>query len=351
DGLLRQAVFHGLRTDKPAEQIRRERAVALSAGKPPLPSPLSAKPASSSSEDNEFHGIVITHPERVIDPASGLTKLDVARYYDMVAPYILPYLKDRPVYFLRSPGGLQGKAFFQRHAIRAAIPGVTILDPAIDPEHQPLMVINSAKALMGAAQMGAMELHACNATADQIERPDCMVFDLDPDPGLPWKTIAEGARCVKQLLEELGLRCFLKTSGSKGLHVVVPLVRRHDWNTVTQFSKALAYHLARTLPKRFSATMGEENRAGKIYIDYLRNSKMASTVIPYSTRAREGLPVAVPIAWDELDNIKGSAMWTIRTPAQRLAQPRSDPWQDYFTARQRLTRRMREALGTDNDLD
>lgn len=347
DGLLRQAVFHGLRTDKPADQIRREQAVELDTGEAQAALPLHRTKTQPKDDAgaNTFHGIVITHPERIIDPESGASKLDVARYFDAIAAHILPHLKNRPVYLLRSPGGLEGKAFFQRHAGRGAIPGMCILDPAVDPEHQPLMVIDSAQALIGAAQMGTLELHACNATADKFERPDCMVFDLDPDPALPWKTIAEGARLTKQLLDELGLKSFLKTSGSKGLHVVVPLARRHDWDTVTQFSKAVALHLAQTIPNRFSATMGEENRVGKIYIDYLRNSKMASTVVPYSTRARNHLPVSVPIAWEELDEISGSAMWTIQTLPQRLVQQQSDPWNDYFSTRQMLTKRMRLALG------
>ncbi|MDQ9169344.1 DNA ligase D [Oxalobacteraceae bacterium R-40] len=353
DGLLRQAVFHGLRTDKPAGQIRREQAVDLSASRQQAASKrpaksrskLSASVENAASDANTFHGIVITHPERVIDPSSGLTKLDIARYYDAVAPFILPYLKDRPVYLLRSPGGLSGKAFFQRHAIRAAIPGIQLLDPSVDPEHEPLMVINSAQALIGAAQMGSLELHSCNATADMLDRPDCMVFDLDPDPNLPWKRIAESAKLTRQLLDELGLTCFLKTSGSKGLHLIVPLARRHDWESVTQFSKALAQHLANTIPGHFIASMGEENRVGKIYIDYLRNSKMASTVVPYSTRARNGLPVAVPIAWEELDDIKGSAMWNIVSIQERLVRQKSDPWQDFFSTRQILTKSMRKALG------
>lgn len=349
DGLLRQAVFHGLRTDKPAKQIRREQAVALPAGEAQAVLPLhraAAPKASPEAGAQAFHGIVITHPERIIDPASGLSKLDVARYFDAIAPHILPHLENRPVYLLRSPGGLNGKAFFQRHAGRGAIPGVRILDPTVDPEHQPLMVIDTSQALIGTAQMGTLELHACNATADKIERPDCMVFDLDPDPALPWKAIAEGARLTKQLLDELGLKSFVKTSGSKGLHVVVPLARRHGWDIVTQFSKAVAQHLAHAFPDRFIATMGEENRVRKIYIDYLRNSKMASTVVPYSTRARSHLPVSVPIAWEELDAIRDSAMWTIQTLPQRLAQQHHDPWQEFFATRQVITRRMRDAMGS-----
>jgi bifunctional non-homologous end joining protein LigD len=340
DGLVRQAVFHGLRMDKPAEQVRREKATALDSS-----SIEHANTAAATQKTgNALHDVIITHPDRVIDPSTGLTKFDLAHYYDAVAPYMLPYLKERPVYLLRSPSGISGKAFFQRHAIRTAIPGIDILDPAVDPDHQPLMVINSAKALISAAQMGTIELHSCNARADVIDKPDCMVFDLDPDPNLPWQVVTEAARLTKQLLDHLGLQCFLKTSGSKGLHLVVPLARRHTWEVVTQFSENVANYLARTIPSHFSAKMGEQNRVGKIYIDYLRNQKMASTVVPYSVRARNGLSVSTPIAWDELDNITGSAMWNITSLPARLAELKADPWAEFSKLQQIITKSMRLAL-------
>lgn len=303
-----------------------------------------AGPRAGSGEPR-LRGITITHPERIIDQQSGCTKLDLARYCDAVAPFILPYLQARPVYLLRSPTGVAGKAFFQRHATRSAIPGIDRVDRAVDPDHQPLMVINTAPALVSAAQMGSIELHSCNARADLIDKPDRMVLDLDPDPSLAWEEIAEGARLAKRLLDDLGLICFLKTSGSKGLHLVVPLARHHAWKMVTAFSAAVADRLARACPRRFSATMGEQNRVGKIYIDYLRNQKMASTVAPFSARARSGLPVSAPLVWDELDDIAGSAMWTIRTLPDRLAALKKDPWADFPAKPQRLTKTMQQALG------
>jgi len=347
DGLVRQAVFHGLRVDKPATEISRENAVSTpSNGKKnikPATHGKSATPATKADNDR-IRNIKITHPERVIDPSTGLSKLDLVRYYDAVAEHILPWLKNRPVYLLRCPEGIDGEHFFQKHINRIPIPGIVTLDQSIDPEHEPLMVIESAQALVGAAQMGAIELHTCSATADKIDKPDCMVFDLDPDPALPWQRVVEGAQLVKVVLDELGLKSFLKTSGGKGLHLVVPLARRHSWDAVAAFSQGVAQHLARTLPKHFSAKMGEKNRIGKIFIDYLRNKRQASTVAPYSVRARPGLPVAVPIGWDELKEIDGAAMWTIASLPQWLDARRNDPWRDYGKTLQVLSAAMKSKL-------
>ena len=294
---------------------------------------------------NRVEAVTITHPERVIDAESGSTKLDLARYYACVAPHILPFLRNRPVYLLRAPEGIGGERFFQKHRGRMSIPGMRVFDRSLDPEHAPLMAVESAHALAGVAQMGGIELHVCSATADRIDRPDCMVFDLDPDADLPWSAIVEGARHTRALLDELGLRSFLKTSGGKGLHVVVPLARRHDWDAVTDFSRAVAQHLANTLAGRFTATMGNDNRNGKIYIDYLRNQRHASTVAPYSVRARPGLPVATPLAWEELDKVRSASMWSIRTLPGRLAGLTRDPWEDYFSTRQQLTASMKKKIG------
>lgn len=338
DGLLRQAVFHGLRDDKPAAEIKREETVRIPAKKIP-------KRIAGSSNIDTVQGVRITHPQRMIDRQSGLTKLDLAHYYEQVAGHILPYLKNRPVYLLRCPEGVDGEKFFQKHGTRLSIPGVRMLDPALDPGHAPLMMIEDAHGLAGAAQMGAIELHSGNATADKFGRPDCMVFDLDPDPALPWQSVVEAARLTRVILDELGLKSFLKTSGGKGLHLVVPLTRRQDWDEVLAFSQAVARHLARTLPTLFSAKMGEKNRIGKIFIDYLRNRRLASTVVPYSVRARPGLPVATPIAWLELEDLSGPAAWNMASLPHRLHALQADPWEGYFATRQSLTAAMKRKLG------
>ncbi len=336
DGLLRQATFHGLRADKAASSIRREQAVSL---------PAERKKNAGATKAAAGQGIKITHPERVIDATSGATKLDLVRYYEEVAPHILPFLRHRPVYLLRCPDGVDGEHFFQKHLNRMAIPGIRALDPSLDPGHGPLMAIEDAQALAGAAQMGMMELHVCNADADDIDHPDCMVFDLDPDPALPWENVVEGAKLTRFVLDELGLRSFLKTSGGKGLHLAVPLARRHGWDEVAAFSRAVAAHMTRVLPHYFSARMGEKNRVGKIFIDTLRNRRQASIVSPYSVRARPGLPVAVPIAWEELGEISGPAAWTMSSLPAHLAGRSDDPWADYFQTRQALTTAMGKRIG------
>lgn len=340
DHMLRQAVFHGLRSDKRARDVRREEAAAL-----PVNGKAGPTPVARSSRADAVQGVKITHPERVIDPHSGLTKLDLAVFYEAVAPWLLPYLKDRPVYLLRCPEGIQGEHFFQKHLSKVSIPGMRMLDPELDPDHDPLMVMDDARALVGAAQMGTLELHTGNATADRLDRPDRMVFDLDPDPSLPWRSMIEAAQLLRVMLDELGLAGFLKTSGGKGLHVVVPLARRHDWDEVADFSLAIAQHLARTLPRLFSAKMGEKNRVGKIFVDTLRNRRQASTASVYSVRARPGLPVSVPIAWEEMHDIAGGGEWTIATLPRRLQSLAHDPWRDYFRSRQALTAAMRRRLG------
>ncbi|SFD03583.1 bifunctional non-homologous end joining protein LigD [Pseudomonas citronellolis] len=305
------------------------------------------KPATDPEERGErVAGIVITHPERVIDAASGLRKLDLARYYERAAERILPWLDDRPVSLLRAPDGVGGEVFFQRHAPHTEMAGVEQLDPGLDPGHAPLLRIASARALAGAAQMGVVELHTWNARVDDLEHPDRFVLDLDPDPSLPWARMIEATRRILALLEELELASFLKTSGGKGMHILVPLERRHGWEEVRDFTHAITRHMAQRMPERFSAVSGPKNRVGRIFVDYLRNSRGASTVCAWSVRAREGLPVSVPVAPEELERLRGANAWTLQNIDERLAlRDGDDPWATWGDVRQRLTQRMWRQLG------
>jgi bifunctional non-homologous end joining protein LigD len=357
--ILRHAVFHGLRLDKRPREIRREEATSMAVINGAKKSQSSSartqeakgrKAASGPAKkdgagNDDIAGVRITHPDRIIDPSSGLSKRAMAQYYADIAPWLLPWMKDRPAYLLRCPEGIQGQQFFQKHSGRMEIPGIRLLDPSLDPDHPPLMNVGTAQALVGTAQMGTIELHIPGATVDRFDRPDYMVFDLDPDPDLPWKRIVEAAQLTRVLLEELGLRCFLKTSGGRGLHIVAPLARRHAWADVTAFSEAVARHLAETVPKVFSAKMGAQNRQKKVFIDYLRNQPKASTVAPYAARARPNLPVSMPIDWDELPTLRSAADWTIETAVQRLNSLRQDPWADFDSTRQTLTAAMKRKLG------
>jgi bifunctional non-homologous end joining protein LigD len=257
---------------------------------------------------------------------------------------MLPHLKGRPCSLVRGPTGVGGQLFFQKHAERTAIPGIKIMDPALWPEHDALLEIPSALALAGAAQMNVIEFHTWNSTARRIDQPDRMIYDLDPGEGTAWPQVQEAALLVRGFLQELGLTCWLKTSGGKGLHVVVPLAPVADYDTVKGFSKAVVEHLARVVPSRFVAKSGGSNRVGKLFVDYLRNGHGATTAAAFSARARPGLGVSMPVSWDDLAGLKSGAHWTIADAREHLSFQRVDPWADYWTTRQKLRAAM-QALG------
>ena len=346
EGVVRQAAFVALRTDKPASQIIHElprTAKSLKATK-------ATKASKAPTESNEpktkktANGMKITHPERVIDKQSGTQKQQLAQFYATISEWILPFLRDRPVSLLRAPEGVEGEQFFQKHSERMAIPHIKQLDQALDPGHARLMEIDSADALVGAVQMGTIELHTWGATTDKIETPDLFVLDLDPDPALPWKAMLEAAQLTLSVLDELGLQAFVKTSGGKGLHLIVPLARRDDWDAVKAFAKAIAQFMTQQLPERFTATSGPKNRVGKIFIDYLRNTRGASTVAAYSVRARPGLPVSVPVSRDELKDLRSAQQWTLANLHERLQGLKEDPWAGYAN-RQKISKKMWDKLG------
>ncbi|TBU77395.1 DNA ligase D [Phytopseudomonas daroniae] len=343
EGLVRQGAFVGERSDKPAEQIVREHAASAEAV-----SEVSENAAKGSRRNGResVADVSISHPDRVIDPQSGTTKVELAHFYAEIADWLLPDVRTRPVSLLRAPSGVDGEQFFQKHAERLAIPNIRHLDPALDPGHDRLMAIENVPALVGALQMGAIELHTWNATYASIERPDRLILDLDPDPALPWRAVVEATRLSLAVLDELGLEAFLKTSGGKGMHLVVPLARHVDWDTLKVFGKAVSQFMADELPDRFSARMGPKNRIGKVYLDYLRNQRGASTVAAYSVRARPGLPVSVPIRREELAELRDSAHWHIGNLQQRLSRLKTDPWEGYAN-RQRITRAMWKKLAAE----
>ncbi|MEN5107273.1 DNA ligase D [Pseudomonas sp. TWI672] len=335
DGVVRHAVFHGIRTDKPAKDITVEK---------PAPAPRKARSAKAEPTQPASGKVRITHPERVIDPSSGLTKRDLAEYYAQVSPWLLPHLKDRPIALVRAPEGITGELFFQKNADRLAIPNITTVPKA--EAGKAGMVINSVEALVGAVQMSTIELHSWNGTTAHIDQPDRFVLDLDPDPALPWKSMVEATQLTLVVLDELGLQSFLKTSGGKGIHIMVPLTPKASWEEVKSFSQAVVKYIAKLIPDRFSAVLGPKNRIGKIFIDYLRNAKGATTVNVYAARAREGLPVSVPIYREELVDLKSAARWNITNLQERLDElAGDDPWEDMACVQQLITEDMKHRIG------
>ncbi len=328
-GSIRHSVFHGLRSDKPANRIVKE-----------SPMPTSAQSIEPNSLLAKFK---VTHPGRVVDKSSHTNKIDVIRYYALVAPLMLEHLKSRPVSLVRAPDGITGQTFFQKHLETAKMSGIRQLSPELDPGHDPLMEVVSAQGLLNAAQMNVLEFHTWNAVKTAINKPDRMTFDLDPGKGVEWPAIQEAALVLRAFLNELTLDAFVKTSGGKGLHVIVPLQRRHSWDSVKDFSRAIVQHLAKTLPTRFSALSGPRNRVGKIFIDYLRNGFGATTVAAWSLRARPGMGVSVPVSWDEVQTLRSSAQWHIGNIHERL-DTGNGPWRDYNDAARTLTAAMK-ALG------
>ena len=340
EGVVRQASFVALREDKPAAQVVREVPRNASAVEKP-----EAMPTRDKTGD-QVASIAITHPDRLVDAAAHIDKIMLARYYDSVAERMLPHLAERPVALLRGMDGISGELFFQKHEERMVIPHVA-RHPDLDPGHAPLLTIDNVEALIGAVQMGTLEFHTWNGSIRNLEKPDRMIFDLDPDPKLGWARMVEAAMLLHTLLDELGIEAFIKTSGGKGFHVVVPLRRDAGWDSVKDFSHAISTHMAGTFPKLFSAKMGPRNRIGKIFIDYLRNSRGASTVAAYSTRARPGMGVSVPVSWDELPQLESADQWNIQTLATRLKQTPEDPWAAYWKTQQRITAAMKGKLESD----
>ncbi|HLS54763.1 MAG TPA: DNA ligase D, partial [Zeimonas sp.] len=310
-GRLRHAVFQGLREDEPV-------------GEAPTPT------AGSRS---------LSHPDRVIDQQSGVTKGELAEYYVAVAPWIAAHLADRPTALLRAPRGIDARTFFQKHAgARASPPGI---DSAALEGGARMLSISVPSGLLSAVQWNAIEFHTAGERVTAPGEPDRLTFDLDPGEGVTWRALAEAAELVRVLLTGLGLEPFLKTSGGNGLHVVVPLRRGHDWDGCKTFARTVAEHLARTIPERFVAVSGPRRRVGKVFVDHLRNRSGATTVSAWSARARPGIAVSVPLHWDELSPAGPPLRWTIRDVPKNRPDGNA-PWAAYARARRSLAAAQRQ---------
>lgn len=335
DGHLRHPNYLGLRDDKAAEDVisQAEKADMVEANKP--------------AEDNETRigGITISNADRVVFDEQGVTKGDIAAYLNEVAEHMLPHIKDRPVSLVRCPAGDTSKCFFQKHHTDSTPDDIgSVMIRESDGEEDEYLVLNSAKALVSAAQIGALELHIWGARTDKLESPDRFVMDLDPDESLSFEDVQSAAFEVRDVLESAGLKSFPLLTGGKGIHVIVPLERRRDWDEIKTAARNLAQKLADAAPGSYVAEMSKKKRKGKIFLDWLRNERGATAIAPYSLRARPGAPVATPVDWAELKRIEAADKYTIRTIGQRLAQLKSDPWEGYFDVRQSISKHVMEVL-------
>jgi len=325
DGLLRHPVFKGLREDKPAKDVVLEqpRAVA-SRSRSKKASPPATSPAN------------LSHPDKVLFPELGLTKRELWDYYELVSEFMLPHVLNRPLTLLRCPEGRQKQCFFQKHPGESLAEGLTRVQVPSSDGIAEYAAVADARGLTALVQMGALEVHIWGALASEPERPDRLVFDLDPAPELDFQATVAGARALRELLEELGLQSWVKTTGGKGLHVTVPIVPRACWDEVKAFCKAVAEELTRREPERYLATMSKAKRQGKIFVDYLRNGRGATFIAPYSARAREGALIAMPIEWDDLSAKFKPERFSVRSAAQYLGRRTSDPFAALSKARQKL---------------
>lgn len=285
-------------------------------------------------------GVGISNGDRVVDPESGTTKIELARYYEQIAERFLAFGARRPLALVRCPEGAAGQCFYQKHSHPGMSDHVHV---DVDPSGEEMLSVRTVSGVVALAQWGAIELHGWGSRLDALEAPDWIVMDLDPAPDVGWSAVVEAACEMHERLSFIGLASFVKTTGGKGLHVVIPLVRRHDWQTVKRFSHAIARGMVERAPERFTDNMSKQKRHGKIFVDYLRNGRGNTAILPYSARARDGLPVAMPVAWEELRRIDPTA-YDVRSVPRLLAKRRRDPWAALRATRQSITRKVLEQM-------
>ena len=278
-------------------------------------------------------------------PSIGATKLDLARYYETIAPWVVPHTQGRPLTLVRCPTGLDDGCFYMRHSNVWAPEALRRVRIQEQTKIGAYLVADSAEAVVSLVQMNVVEIHTWNSRVGDLERPDRVVFDIDPGPEVSWRHVVEAARVVRETLNALGLRSFVKTTGGRGVHVVAPLTPSADWNVCLAFARGVAETMARHDPTRFTTRFAKRGRERRILIDYLRNNRTNTSIAAYSLRARPGAPVSVPLAWNELTARRGPERFTMLTVPRRLATLRIDPWQEYWRARQRVTGAMVRAVG------
>ncbi len=345
DGALRHASFQGIREDKTSEEVVREEPSA-----PPNAKTQAARTSTPSSKKRGLgkammlDGVRLTNPDRVLFEDQGLTKRDLAQYYEQVASFVLPHVQSRLLTIVRCPMGIEKQCFYQKHASdKPSTTGLIPIEVPGESNAHKYFAIDSLQGLVSLVQLGAVEIHTWGSRSDNFEHPDQLVFDLDPDEGLAWDRVVEASFEVKGTLDQAGLRSFPKTTGGKGVHVVVPIVPKLGWDEAKAFCLTLAQHMTRKAPARYTASLSKARRKGKIFIDYLRNGRGATAVAVLSPRARGGATVSMPLTWDALASLRDPKQFNVRSAPAILAKDGTG-WPDFDTLRQRITEKSWTAL-------
>jgi len=345
DGMVRQAAFKGLRTDKPAAEVEAE----MPKKSTRLAEPAGAKAAPKDRPSSVVMGVPISHPGKALWPDAGdrvpVTKLELAQYYQAIGDWMMPHIKGRPCSIVRAPDGIGGEKFFQRHAM----PGLSNLleQVKVSGDRKPYLQIDRVEGLAAIAQSGGLELHPWNCAPGDPDLPGRFVFDLDPAPDLDFDDVVAAARELKTRLEKIGLVPFAKTTGGKGLHVVTPLgVKKADgigWKEAKTIAREICVAMAADSPGKYLVNMSKEKRKGRIFLDYLRNDRMATAVAPLSPRARPGATVSMPLTWAQVKKGLEPHVFTIRTVPRLIA--RSPAWADYAKAARPLLGALKALAG------
>lgn len=330
DGLLRQASFQGLRRDKNPKDVHREEIMEI-----PRRSSTKKIAKNSNTQDlSTLANVSLSHPEKLLYSQPNITKFDLATFYKKIADWILPHVINRPLTLLRCPEGIDQKCFYQKHSNEKVPKGMGAV--RIKNGEPDYLFIKDLTGLIGLVQWDVLEIHPWGSKTKTPQNPDRIIFDLDPDENTQWKDIIKTAFLLRDNLQSIGLESFVKTSGGKGLHIVVPLTGKHTWEQVKQFSRSVAEVMVQQKPMLYTATMSKAKRHNKIFIDYLRNAEGATAVAAYSVRARQNAPVSTPITWQELKTLKSPAQFNVKNFLSRLNKLKQDPWKGFFQVQQKL---------------
>jgi bifunctional non-homologous end joining protein LigD len=353
-GILRQPRYLGLRQDRDPKTVVREEAehtedVVKETQRKPAKAKSKQEPKGKATKRETPASLGrLTHPERVLFPHDGITKLELAEYFAAVGEHAMPHYQDRPLSILRNTHG--SKPFFQKHFLETSSAGLRVVKIPNADKDPDFTVCDSPEGLLHLAQVGAVELHSWGAVMPKPTQADRLTFDLDPGADLSYAPLRDAALAIRKLMKDLGLESWVKTTGGKGLHVVVPLsAPRPDWDTAKEFALSVTRFMEQLAPTMFTSKTGERNRKNKIFVDYLRNGFGATAVAAFSPRWRPGVGVSTPVAWDEIDEEIRGTHFTLHNVPARVAKLRKDPWAGYWTAKQSLTKAMIKKMGSGTD--